>query len=45
MRHSSVANTLDRDGHLIPGNEAEAALLRVAYLDRTDLRECHGIDN
>jgi hypothetical protein len=33
MGHSSVAITLDRDGHLMPGNEAEAATLLDAYLD------------
>jgi integrase len=32
MGHSSVAITLDRYGHLMPGNEAEAASLLDAYL-------------
>jgi len=32
MGHSSVAITLDRYGHLMPGNEAEAAVLLDAYL-------------
>ena len=31
MGHSSVAVTLDRYGHLMPGTEAEAASLRVAH--------------
>ena len=32
MGHSSVAITLDRYGHLMPGNEAEAASLLDTYL-------------
>jgi integrase len=32
MGHSSVAVTLDRYGHLMPGTEAEAASLLDAYL-------------
>jgi len=32
MRHSSVAITPDRYGHLMPGNEAEAADLLDVYL-------------
>ncbi len=32
MGHSSVVITLDRYGHLMPGNEAEAATLLDAYL-------------
>ncbi len=32
MGHSPVAITLDRYGHLMPGNEAEAAGLLDAYL-------------
>jgi integrase len=32
MGHSSVSITLDRYGHLMPGNEAEAAILLDAYL-------------
>jgi integrase len=32
MGHSSVVITLDRYGHLMPGNEAEAAGLLDAYL-------------
>ncbi len=33
MGHSSVAITLDRYGHLMPGNEAEAATLLDTYLE------------
>jgi len=33
MGHSSVTITLDRYGHLFPGNESEAAGLLDAYLD------------
>jgi integrase len=34
MGHSSITVTLDRYGHLMPGNEAEAADLLDAYLLR-----------
>ncbi len=34
--HSSVTITFDRYGHLMPGNEAEAAGLLDAYLQRAD---------
>jgi integrase len=33
MGHSSVTITYDRYGHLMPGNEAEAAGLLDAYLE------------
>ena len=36
MGHSNITITLDRYGHLIPGNEAEAADLLDAYLARAD---------
>ncbi len=36
MGHSSVTITFDRYGHLMPGNEAEAATLLGAYLERAD---------
>jgi integrase len=36
MGHSSVTITYDRYGHLIPGNEDEAAALLDAYLERAD---------
>ncbi len=34
MGHSSVTITFDRYGHLMPGNEAEAAVLLDTYLDQ-----------
>ncbi len=34
MGHSGIAITMDRYGHLMPGNEAEAAGLLDAYLKR-----------
>jgi integrase len=34
--HSSISITLDRYGHLLPGNEDEAAALLDAYLERAD---------
>jgi hypothetical protein len=33
MGHSSITMTLDRYGHLMPGNEGEAAEMLTAYLD------------
>jgi len=36
MGHASVTITLDRYGHLMPGNEDEAAALLDAYLERAD---------
>jgi len=36
MGHSSITITLDRYGHLMPGNEEEAAGLLDAYLARAD---------
>ena len=38
MGHSSVTITLDRYGHLLPGNESEAADLLDAYLARVVAR-------
>lgn len=35
MGHASVTITYDRYGHLMPGNESEAAALLDAYLERT----------
>jgi hypothetical protein len=32
MGHSSVSITLDRYGHMMPGNEVEAATLLDSYL-------------
>ncbi|MEK6328670.1 MAG: tyrosine-type recombinase/integrase [Actinomycetota bacterium] len=34
MGHANISITLDRYGHLMPGNEAEARTLLDAYLDR-----------
>jgi integrase len=34
MGHSSVTITLDRYGHLMPGNESEAAARLDAYLSQ-----------
>ena len=34
MGHASITITLDRYGHLFPGNEAEAANLLDAYIAR-----------
>ena len=34
MGHSSITITLDRYGHLMPGNEDEAAAMLAAYLER-----------
>lgn len=36
--HSSIAITLDRYGHLMPGNEAAAAELLDAYLARAEVQ-------
>jgi integrase len=36
MGHSSLTITYDRYGHLMPGNEGEAAALLDAYLVRVD---------
>jgi integrase len=36
MGHSTITTTLDRYGHLMPGNEAEAAGLLDTYLARAD---------
>jgi len=36
MGHANISITLDRYGHLMPGNEAEAAGLLDAYLGRAD---------
>ena len=35
MSHSSITVTYDRYGHLMPGNEAEAAELLDTYLKQT----------
>jgi integrase len=36
MGHANISITLDRYGHLMPGNEAEAAGLLDAYLERAE---------
>jgi integrase len=36
MGHANISITMDRYGHLMPGNEAEAAGLLDAYLERAD---------
>ncbi len=36
MGHADIATSFDRYGHLMPGNEAEAAGLLDAYLERFD---------
>lgn len=38
MGHSSISVTFDLYGHLMPGAEAEAAVLLDAFLDRADTR-------
>ncbi len=38
MGHSSITTTYDRYGHLMPGNEDEAAALLDAYLERSNTR-------
>jgi integrase len=49
MGHASVTITYDRYGHLMPGNEGEAAALLDAYLERglrqTDVRPSWGLTN
>jgi len=38
MGHANISITLDRYGHLMPGNETEAAALLDAYLERAAAR-------
>jgi integrase len=38
MGHSSITVTLDRYGHLMPGNEREAAGMLASYLERSVVR-------
>jgi integrase len=38
MGHATISITLDCYGHLMPGNEDEAAGLLDAYLERSDSR-------
>ena len=37
MGHSTITITLDRYGHLLPGNETEAAQLLDTWLTRAEL--------
>lgn len=39
MGHANISITLDRYGHLMPGNEGEAAGMLDAYLERERDRE------
>ncbi len=39
LGHSSIQITLDRYGHLMPGNEDEAVALVDAYLERATVRD------
>ena len=39
MGHANISITLDRYGHLMPGNEDEAAGLLDAYLERSGERD------
>jgi integrase len=43
MGHASIGITLDRYGHLMPGNEAEAAGLLDAYLEASSSRMSSGV--
>jgi integrase len=38
LGHASIQTTFDLYGHLMPGNENEAAALVDAYLERADER-------
>lgn len=38
LGHANISTTLDRYGHLMPGNEGEAAALLDAYLERANTR-------
>jgi integrase len=38
MGHANISITLDKYGHLMPGNEDEAAALLDAYLERADAK-------
>jgi integrase len=40
MGHSSITVTLDRYGHLMPGNEDEAAALLDSYLEAKVRASC-----
>ena len=38
MGHANISITLDRYGHLMPGNEEDAADLLDAYLERANTK-------
>jgi integrase len=38
MGHSNIGITYDHYGHLMPGNESEAAALADAYLERANTK-------
>jgi len=42
MGHGSIAITLDRYGHLLPGSESEAAGLLDAFFERTNTQGSGG---
>jgi hypothetical protein len=42
MGHATISITLDRYGHMFPGNEAEAAGLLDSYLERSTTKEARG---
>jgi integrase len=42
MGHATITITLDRYGHLFPGNESKAANLLDAYLEREEKRGLGG---
>ena len=44
MGHSSITITLDRYGHLMPGNEEEAARLLTAFIERSSGCQLPGVD-
>jgi integrase len=43
MGHANISITLDRYGHLMPGNEDEAATLLDAYLERANAQAGLGV--
>lgn len=40
MGHSTITMTVDRYGHLMPGNEDEAAVMLGAYSSETVVASC-----
>jgi integrase len=39
LGHASITITMDRYGHLMPGNETEAVTLVDSYLERSTAKE------